>query len=168
MISLLDTKTPSTFSFFGEFANLIPGHSKAISSAGNSYIDDFEASEIPLDLKSFNAWTIASVPQGQEQLFPEGRFNNKPASGFNRAKLSWYVIDPLFLRNGSSTPGHIKQNPDLQSSHFVREVYENEIFPYRESPSGIPTNISVLNLAYYPGERDLIIMTPILVLFLKG
>ncbi len=152
-IPLLDTKTPSTFSFFGEFANLIPGHSKAISSAGNSYIDDFEASEIPLDLKSFNAWTIASVPQGQEQLFPEGRFNNKPASGFNRAKLSWYVIDPLFLRNGSSTPGHIKQNPDLQSSHFVREVYENEIFPYRESPSGIPTNISVLNLAYYPGER---------------
>ncbi|MCX6256147.1 MAG: cell surface protein SprA [Bacteroidia bacterium] len=66
-IPLLDTKTPSTFSFFGEFANLIPGHSKAISSAGNSYIDDFEASEIPLDLKAFNAWTISSVPQGQDQ-----------------------------------------------------------------------------------------------------
>ncbi|MCX6256148.1 MAG: cell surface protein SprA [Bacteroidia bacterium] len=45
------------------------------------------------------------------------------------------------------------QHPDEQSSHFVREVYENEIFPYRESPSGIPTNITVLNLAYYPGEK---------------
>ena len=152
-IPLLDTKTPSTFSFFGEFANLIPGHSKAISNAGNSYIDDFESSEIPLDLKSFNAWTMASIPQGQEQLFPEARFNNNPMSGFNRAKLAWYAIDPLFLRNGSSTPDHIKQNPDEQSSHFVREIYENEIFPYRESPSGIPTNITVLNLAYYPSEK---------------
>lgn len=152
-IPLLDTKTPSTFSFFGEFANLIPGHSKAITSAGNSYIDDFEASEIPLDLKSFNAWTLASVPQGQAQIFPEARFNNNLVSGFNRAKLAWYVIDPLFLRNGASTPDHIRQNPDEQSSHFVREIYENEIFPYRESPSGLPTTIAVLNLAYYPGER---------------
>ncbi len=152
-IPLLNTSTPSSISFFGEFANLIPGHSKAISNAGNSYIDDFEASEIPLDLKSFNAWTSSSIPQGQEQLFPEARFNNNPVSGFNRAKLAWYVIDPLFLRNGSSTPDHIKENPDTQSSHYVREVYENEIFPYRESPSGIPTNISVLNLAYYPSEK---------------
>ncbi len=79
--------------------------------------------------------------------------NNNLYSGFNRAKIAWYVIDPLFLRNGSSTPDHIKQNPDLQSSHFVREIYENEIFPNRESPSGIPTNISVLNLAYYPDEK---------------
>lgn len=152
-IPLLETKTPSAISFFGEFANLIPGHSKAISNAGNSYIDDFEASEIPLDLKSFNAWTLASIPQGQDQLFPEARLNNNLSSGFNRAKIAWYVIDPIFLRNGSSTPDHIKKNPDEQSSHFVREVFETEIFPYKESASGIPTNISVLNLAYYPGER---------------
>jgi cell surface protein SprA len=152
-IPLLDTKTPSSFSFFGEFANLIPGHSKAISKVGNSYIDDFEASEIPLDLKSFNAWTISGVPQGQDQFFPEAHLNNNLTSGFNRAKLAWYVIDPLFLRNGSSTPDFIKQNPDEQSSHFVREIYENEIFPYRESPTGIPTSISVLNLAYYPEEK---------------
>ncbi len=152
-IPLLDTKTPSQISFFGEFANLVPGHSKAISKAGNSYIDDFESSEIPLDLKSFNAWSIASVPQGQDNLFPEARLNNNLASGYNRAKLAWYVIDPLFLRNGSTTPDNIKSNPDMQSSHFVREIYETEIFPYKESPSGIPTNIAVLNVAYYPDEK---------------
>jgi len=152
-IPLLETKVPSTISFFGEFANLIPGHSKAISNAGNSYIDDFEASEIPLDLKSFNAWSIASIPQGQDFLFPEARFNNNLVSGFNRAKLAWYSIDPLFLRNGSSTPDHIKKDPDTQSSHFVREIYENELFPYKESPSGIPTNIAVLNVAFYPSEK---------------
>ena len=152
-IPLLETKTPSAISFFGEFANLIPGHSRAISNAGNSYIDDFEASEIPLDLKSFNAWSLASIPQGQDLLFPEARLNNKLTSGFNRAKIAWYVIDPIFLRNGSSTPDYIKQHPETQSSHFVREVFETEIFPYKESASGIPTNITVLNLAYYPGER---------------
>ena len=152
-IPFINTKAPSSVSFFGEFANLIPGHSKAISNAGNSYIDDFESSEIPLDLKSFNAWTISSVPQGQDNLFPEARLNNNLASGFNRAKLAWYVIDPLFLRNGSSTPEYIKKNPDTQSSHFVREIYENEIFPYKESATGIPTTIAVLNVAYYPNEK---------------
>ncbi len=152
-IPLLNTKTPSAISFFGEFADLIPGHSKAISNAGNSYIDDFEASEIPLDLKAFNAWSMSSIPQGQDLLFPEARLNNNLASGYNRAKLSWYVIDPIFLRNGSSTPDYIRKNANLQSSHFVREIYEDEIFPYRESPSGIPSNIPVLNLAFYPGEK---------------
>ena len=152
-IPLLETKTPSSISFNGEFADLIPGHSRAISNAGNSYIDDFESSEIPLDLKSFNAWSVSSVPQGQDQLFPEARLNNNLNAGNNRAKLNWYVIDPLFLRNGSSTPGYIKADPNLQSSHFVREIYENEIFPNRESTSGIPTTISVLNVAFYPGEK---------------
>ncbi|HSN49879.1 MAG TPA: cell surface protein SprA, partial [Bacteroidales bacterium] len=152
-IPLLETKTPSSISFNGEFAELIPGHSRAISNAGNSYIDDFESSEIPLDLKSFNAWSISSIPQGQDQLFPEASMNNKLTTGFNRAKIAWYVIDPLFLRNGSSTPSHIKQDANSQSSHFVREIYENEIFPNRESTTGIPTTISVLNVAYYPEEK---------------
>ena len=152
-LPFIETKAPSSISFFGEFANLIPGHSKAISNAGNSYIDDFEASEIPLDLKSFNAWTLSSVPQGQESLFPEAKLNNNLTSGFNRALLSWYVIDPLFLRNGSSTPGHIKSNYDYQSSHYVREIYKDEIFPFSESETGIPTPIQVLNLAFYPSEK---------------
>jgi len=152
-LPFIQTRAPSSVNFFGEVARLFPGHSKAITSAGNSYIDDFEASEIPLDIKSFHAWVLASLPQGQNLLFPESRYNNNLISGFNRARIAWYVIDPLFLRNGSATPDHIKSNPDLQSSHFVREIFETEIFPFKESPSGIPTNIAVLNVAYYPVER---------------
>jgi len=152
-LPFIETKAPSSVNFFGEVARLFPGHSKAISNAGNSYIDDFEASEIPLDIKSFHAWVLASVPQGQNLLFPEAALNNDVRSGFNRARITWYVIDPLFLRNGAATPDHIKNNPDLQSSHFVREIFETEIFPFKESPSGIPTNIAVLNVAYYPQER---------------
>ncbi len=152
-IPLLNTKAPSKISFNGEFADLVPGHSKAITKSGNSYIDDFESSEIPLDLKAFTAWTISSVPQGQEDLFPEAKFNNNLVSGFNRAKIAWYVIDPLFLENGSSTPPNIKNNPDTQSSHFVREIYENEIFPNKPSATGIPNVLAVLNVAFYPGEK---------------
>lgn len=150
-IPLIETKAPSSIAFFGEFAQLVPGQSKAIDD--NAFIDDFESSEIPLDLTSYSAWSLASIPQGQNRLFPEASLNNNLASGFNRANLAWYVIDPLFLRNGSSTPDHIKRNPDLQSSHFVREIYENEIFPNKESTTGFNTTLTVLNLAYYPSEK---------------
>ena len=152
-LPFIQTSTPSSINFFGEFAHLVPGHSKAITSEGAVYIDDFEASEISLDLRAFNAWSLSSVPEGQESLFPEAKLSKDIRSGFNRALMAWYVIDPLFLRNGSTTPDHIRADPDLQSSHFVREIYETEIFPYKESASGIPTNISVLNVAFYPSER---------------
>lgn len=152
-LPFLETSTPSSINFFGEFAHLVPGHSRAITSEGAVYIDDFEASEISLDLRAFNAWSLSSVPQGQDNLFPEASLSKDIRSGFNRALMAWYVIDPLFLRNGSTTPDYIRANPDLQSSHFVREIYETEIFPYKESASGIPTNISVLNVAFYPTER---------------
>ncbi len=152
MIPFIETREISTISFQGEFAHLIPGHSRALGSAGVSYIDDFEATKTTIDLKTPSAWVISSTPEGQP-MFPESSLTNDLAYGYNRALLAWYVIDPLFLRNTNATPGHIRSNPDLQSSHFVREVFERELFPARETPSGIATNIPVLNLAYYPDER---------------
>jgi cell surface protein SprA len=152
-LPLVETTTPSSISFEGEFAQLIPGHPNVIKDEGTSYIDDFEGSEIPIDIKNWTAWKLASTPQGQPDEFPEASRIDDLSYGFNRAKIAWYVIDPLFLRNNNLTPAHLRQNPDQQSSHFVREVFEKEIFPYRESAYGEPTNIPVLNLAYYPDER---------------
>ncbi|MFO7922838.1 MAG: cell surface protein SprA [Bacteroidales bacterium] len=152
LLPFIDTRETSTITFQGEFAHLIPGHSRALGDAGVSYIDDFEATKTTIDLKTPSAWVISSTPEGQP-LFPESALSSDFAYGYNRALLAWYVIDPLFLRNTAATPEYIKNNPDLQSSHFVREVFEKELFPARETPSGIPTNIPVLNLAYYPVER---------------
>ncbi len=149
-IPLIDTKEPSSITLVGEFAHLIPGHSRAIEKDGNSYIDDFEGSETTIDMKSFAAWSLASTPVG---YFPEAELNNDLRYGYNRARIAWYIIDPLFLRNNSLTPPHIKNNPELQASHYVREVFEKDIFPKKETPNNIPTNISVLNVAYYPTER---------------
>lgn len=151
-LPFIETKEPSTIAVEGEFAQLSPGHNKGIGKSGTAYIDDFEGSETSIDMKNMNAWVLASTPQLQDQ-FPEGNLNNDLSYGFNRAKLAWYIIDPLFLRNNSATPGYIKADKEQQSNHFVREIHENEIFPNKETPAGIPTNIAVLNLAYYPQEK---------------
>ena len=147
------TKEKSSLSFDGEFAQLIPGHSNVIKKSGTAYIDDFEATKTSLTLKTRSEWVLASTPQLQPALFKEAATNDELAYGYNRAKLAWYTIDPLFLRNNSTTPDHIKRDKDLQSNHLVREVFEREIFPDRETPTGQPTNIGMLDLAFYPQER---------------
>lgn len=152
LLPFITTKTPSSIDFEGEFAQLIPGHSRVIQKSGTAYVDDFEGTKTSLDLKPRQNWVLASTPQHQA-LLPEGDLPNRLDYNFNRALLAWYTIDPLFLRNSSLTPDHIKNDQNLQSNHLVREVFEKEIFPAKESPVGQPTNISVLDLAYYPNER---------------
>ncbi len=149
-LPFLETKAPSSFTVVGEFAQLVPGTSKAIGENGNAYIDDFEGSETSMDLKQFSSWKLASTPRG---FFPESDYNNNRAYGYNRALLSWYHIDPLFLNPDSRTPDYMKNDPDYMSSAYVYEVYEQDIFPFKENPNGIPTRISVLNLSFYPEER---------------
>lgn len=145
-IPFIETKEMSTITVTGEFAHLIPGHSKAIEKDGNAYIDDFEGTKTSLDLKSQIAWTLASTP-ADSMMFPESKLINNLEYGYNRAKLAWYVIDPFFHR--STSPVSIAD----QSSHYVREIYEKELFPNRESTTGIPTNMVALNLAFYPEEK---------------
>ncbi|WP_299579052.1 cell surface protein SprA [uncultured Sunxiuqinia sp.] len=152
-LPFIETKEPSSISMEAEFAQLIPGHSKVIDKEGTVYIDDFEATKTSINLKARQAWVLASTPQKQEDLFPEGNLNDDLAYGYNRAKLAWYIIDPLFLRNTSQTPSHIKGDRNQQRNHFVREVFLKEIFPDKETPTGTPTNIPVLDLAYYPNEK---------------
>ena len=152
-LPFIETKEKSSILVDAEFAQLIPGHSKAIEKEGNAYIDDFEGSETSMDMKSYNAWVIASTPQGQTNLFPEANSTDEFVYGYNRAKIAWYKIDPLFLRNNSLTPGHIKNDAEQQSNHFVREIYEKEIFPNKDSETTVPTALQVLNVAYYPKER---------------
>lgn len=152
-LPFLETKEKSTITVDAEFAHFIPGHSRAIGKAGTVYLDDFEGSSTSIDIHSWVDWKLSSAPQLQPTLFPEGSYNNNLEYGYNRALLAWYYIDPLFLRNTSLTPGYIRNSDKYQGSHWVREIYEKEIFPNRNTPQGQPTNISVLNMAFYPSER---------------
>ncbi|MDL2304927.1 cell surface protein SprA [Bacteroides sp. OttesenSCG-928-D19] len=145
---------PSTINFTGEFAQLIPGHSNGIQNDA-SYIDDFESTQSGIDLKQPSYWMLASTPyNGAKGLFPEAGLSDNIDYGKNRALLSWYYIDRLFTRRNSSlTPTHIKNDLDQLSNHYVREVYEQEIFPNKEAVFQDAPTLSVLNLAYYPEER---------------
>lgn len=154
-LPLLETKEISTITAAAEFAYLIPGHSKAIGKAGNSYVDDFEGSQTTIDLKTPDTWRIASTPQGQPALFPEGNLKDTVAFGFNRAALSWYVIDPILLsqqsgQSGQTTPSSITK--EVMSHNFMRGIREQEVFPSKQSANGI-SNLNTLDLAYYPSER---------------
>ncbi len=150
-LPLINTKEPSSITVNAEYAQLVPGNSKAIGSGGNSYIDDFEGSQSTIDLRSFNQWTLASTPQGQASRFPEGELSNNLENGYNRATIAWHVIDPLFHRNTTLTPDNI--DAEIQSNHLQRQVLEQEVFPNRELRQGTPNNISVFDVVYTPSER---------------
>ncbi|WP_257666095.1 T9SS outer membrane translocon Sov/SprA [Parapedobacter tibetensis] len=150
-IPFIDTKEASSISFYGEFAQLLPGHPRALNFAGTrsgiSYIDDFENSRSFIDIKGAFNWQLSGTPQ----LFPEAQLMDDLASGFNRARLAFYNIDPIFYRNINLTPPNIN-NTEL-SKHRVREVLEQEVFPFRESTTGLPIFLSTLDLAFYPTIR---------------
>ncbi|MCQ2110026.1 MAG: cell surface protein SprA [Bacteroidaceae bacterium] len=149
MIPFVNATVPSQIKFQAEFAQLISEVSGRVQ--GNaSYIDDFEQAETGIDISSPSRWTLASIPQGLRY----SDLTNDIRTGFNRALFNWFTIDPLFTRRNSSlTPAHLKSDLDQLSNHFVREVYERELYPNKESTSSESTTLSVLNLAFYPDER---------------
>lgn len=155
-LPFIETKETSNITVSGEVARLIPGVQGALAQKGTAYLDDFEGSETPFDLRqpgNYTAWSLAATPQGQPDLFPEGNLINNLSYGFKRSNLSWYTISSDFYRNNNITPAHIKGDDEQLSDDCVREVDLKEIFPDRQVQAGMPTNMPTLDLAYYPKER---------------
>ena len=149
-LPFINTKQKSTIVASGEAARIFPGTNSA--AGGQSYIDDFEGSLSTIDLKSPQAWSLASIPQFQPNLFPEASFTDSLPSGFNRALLNWYILDPLFIRQTYGlTPSYLTNS--MMSNNLTREVLENEIFPNEQITSGLPTNTPMFDLVYYPNHR---------------
>ena len=151
-LPLYETKTRSRINVSGEFARFIQGINKDSDQAGTSYIDDFEGAKSTIDMRQWNFWHLASTPQNQSNLFPEGNVVGLD-NGKNRAKLAWYSIDQsvFYDRYGNLLPPNIT-NEEL-SDHRVRQVLLTELYPNKDIQAGTSTNMSVLNLAYYPNER---------------
>ncbi len=147
----ISTNVMSKITVNAEFAQFLPGHSKAIGQSGTSYIDDFEGAKSTIDLKHTGSWFLASTPQGQPALFPEGSMTGYDY-GKNRAKFAWYIIDPLFYdRTGGLRPTNVDKNEISKNS--TRQILETEVFPNKDIPNGRPTTIPTLNMAYFPDER---------------
>ena len=151
-LPLYETKTKSRITVSGEFARFIQGINKESGQTGTSYIDDFEGAKSTIDMHQWNFWHLASTPQSQPNLFPEGGIVGLD-NGKQRAKLAWYTIDQsvFYDRYGNLLPSNITN--DELSDHRVRQVLITEIYPKRDIQAGTSTNMSVLNLAYYPKDR---------------
>lgn len=148
-LPFINTKVKSRLTIDSEFAKFQPGTAKGVG--GNAYIDDFEGSKISIDMKAVTQWKLASTPQ--DNTFPEGSLSNNLAYGYNRGKLAWYVVDPLFYRMSTATPSHIRDDKEQRSNHFIREIRQTEIFPNKDLALGDVNIIPALTVAFYPEEK---------------
>lgn len=148
-LPFVNATAPSNIVMKAEMARLNSSVSDRVQGSA-SYIDDFEEAESGINIAQPSAWSLASVPTGMRGAGLSGNVE----SGYYRALINWFTIDPLFTRRNSSlTPSHLKSDLDQLSDHYVREIYERELYPNKETVSSESTTLQVLNLAYYPEER---------------
>jgi cell surface protein SprA len=153
-LPLFSTSAPSNISLTAETAWLKPGHSKAINrargdKAGIVYLDDFEGTASPIDLKTpVQAWYLASVPQNDggnnNPLFPEAQ---QPGlvSGANRALLNWYRLEP------NSRTGVAGATENIYTS----AVPQQEVFPNLDIPLSQRARVQffTFDMSYSPNIR---------------
>ncbi|WP_410485862.1 cell surface protein SprA [Spongiivirga sp. MCCC 1A20706] len=147
----IDTDAKSNFSIRAEAAYLFPNAPKTADFNGEAtvYVDDFEGAQSTIDIKSPLAWSLSSTPLGVQGGDIQTGDPNILENGYNRAKLAWYTIDPIFYNN--QRPGDISD--DDVSLNETRRVFVNEIFPRTDLAQGQTTVQFTLDLAYYPDER---------------
>jgi cell surface protein SprA len=150
-LPFVDTDVPSNLSVRAEMAYLLPGTPSGIDVTGSatSYIDDFEASQVPISLLSPLQWFVASTPKNEANDLFNGS-NSDITYNFKRAKLAWYNIDQIFYGAGE-TPASI--DADELSRSETRQINFTELFPNIEQDITQNTLVRTLDLAYFPNER---------------
>jgi cell surface protein SprA len=147
------TKAMSSITAYAEAAVLKPGHAPQIGKGreGVVYIDDFEGTRSSVDLRfPLISWAMSSVPQNNG-LFPEASLLNNLESGYRRAKLAWYNIEPVLQdRRNSNNP--IRNDPAELSKPETRQVLYQELFPNRSLDFGQGL-LTTFDLAFYPMQK---------------
>ncbi len=146
MLPNIDTDVPSNLSLRGEVAFLKPNSPKNADFMGETttYLDDFEGAQALIDIRSSLGWTLASTPL---EFLDEGETGLE--TGYERAKMAWYTIDPIFYTN--QRPASITDN-DI-STNETRRVFIDEVFPQVDIAQGQTTVQNTLDLVYLPGQR---------------
>ncbi|MBO6829285.1 MAG: cell surface protein SprA [Muricauda sp.] len=141
----IDTDVPSNLSLRGEVAFLRPNSPKNADFRGETttYLDDFEGAQALIDIRSSLGWSLASPPV---------EFINDRTGidvGFERAKMAWYTIDPIFYTN--QRPTGMSDN-DI-SSNATRRVFIDEVFTETDIAQGQTQVQSTLDIVYYPNQK---------------
>ncbi|TCP28108.1 protein involved in gliding motility SprA [Tenacibaculum skagerrakense] len=148
-LPFVETDAPSNISVRADMAYLLPGSPSGIDVNGTatSYLDDFEATQIPINLTAPQQWFLASTPLSQ----PFAEATNDPRYNFRRGKLSWYSIDQLFYSNSTNRPSNIN---DIElSRNEVRQISFSELFPNTDLDITQLNLVRTLDLAYFPNQR---------------
>ncbi|MGB0444075.1 MAG: cell surface protein SprA, partial [Flavobacteriaceae bacterium] len=149
----IDTQVASNVSIRAEAAYLKVGAPRGtqLNNAVTTYIDDFEGTQTNLDIRDTYSWYLSSVPAPSQQLPLAGASVGVDdiSAGYQRAKLSWYNIDPLFYSRRRPTG----ITDDDLSSPATRRIFIDEIFPQQDVIQGQSTVQYTFDLAYYPAER---------------
>ena len=144
------TTAKSQISFRGEAAALIAGDpsNTLLQGETNVYLDDFEGAQTNIDVKGAFAWKLASVPYSGFEGSDAGI--DDIAAGYNRAKVAWYTVDPVFYSTQLRPSGI--SNSDI-SLNTTRRIFINEIFPEQDLVQGQSTVQPTLDIAYFPNEK---------------
>ena len=164
-IPLLQTRTPSNFSFTGEFAQLRPGvaQTNAVEEAidngelhrdeenGLVFIDDFEGAEYTISFVNPTRWNLAAPPAAVpgyelDSGFFEGiltttpqTIENKKARADLRSQFSWYSI-----------PRGIDVNTFTNESRPIRV---DEVFIGREIVNASDAQLTSMDIYFDPSSR---------------
>ena len=144
----INTDATSNISLRTEFAYLKSSNPRdsGYDNTASVYIDDFEGTQNRIDLRDINSWKLGSVPVGFKG-YDFGSNNLK--AGYNRAKLSWYSIDPIFYSYRS--PPEI--DADEISKNSTRRIYIDEIFPELDLYQGESRAQTTFDISFYPDEK---------------
>ena len=140
----IDTDVPSNLSVRGEVAFLSPSSPKNADFEGETttYLDDFEGAQSLIDIRSFLGWSMASPPVEFTNTV------NSVESGFGRAKMAWYTVDPIFYSNQRPTA----LNDDDISTNETRRIYIQDVFN-QDVAQGQTLAQNTLDIAYYPDMK---------------
>ncbi|WP_237561791.1 cell surface protein SprA [Flagellimonas algicola] len=141
----IDTDVASNLSLRGEVAFLKPNSPKNADFQGETttYLDDFEGAQALIDIRSSLGWSLASPPVE----FLQDRTDIDV--GYERAKMAWYTIDPIFYTN--QRPSGISDN-DI-SLNETRRVFINEVFTETDIAQGQTQVQGTLDMVYYPNNK---------------
>ena len=128
-----------------------PGHAQQIGKGANGvvYLDDFETARTNIDLRfPFTAWALASTPVDR---FPFNTAVDSLAYNQDRARLSWYTIEPT-MQDKNSYNNPLSANAALLSDPRTRQVLTNELFP-QKTTNITDVQLPTFDLTYYPKDR---------------
>lgn len=147
LTTLLDEYLPGTFTKPVDlhldiaYAQLKSRYNTPANSA--IVLEDFEQGGTQITLVYPHDWTIGSNP------YPEDK-----AATDRRARLAWYSVDPLLVREGAQNqPAALRDDLAARTDPLVRELPVQELFPKRDPGLTSLRYLSTLNLSYYPRER---------------